>query len=149
MQSALQPRFILIALTCLVACLHLGTSQSRNSCYNHKREPVKCYTPFVNPAFKLPVEVTNQCGEDEREIFCMQAESTKTARSCGYCDAADEAHAHPASFLTDYHSHDNKTWWQSSTMVKNIQHPNSVNLTINLGAFSFQCFTCLNVACVC
>ncbi|XP_009320455.1 PREDICTED: laminin subunit gamma-3, partial [Pygoscelis adeliae] len=52
---------------------------------------------------------------------------------CHRCDAADPRHHHNASFLTDFHSQEESTWWQSQSMAFGIQHPNSVNITLHLG----------------
>ncbi|XP_009700492.1 PREDICTED: netrin-1, partial [Cariama cristata] len=51
---------------------------------------------------------------------------------CHRCDATDPRHHHNASFLTDFHSQEESTWWQSQSMAFGIQHPNSVNITLHL-----------------
>ena len=135
----IEKKYFIILITLIVARLTDSFTHGDIPCWD-ERNLTECDSPFVNPAFKLPVQVTNECGIGEKEMFCVQAESTKTIRSCGYCDANDPKLSHPATYLTDYHSHDNMTWWQSSTMVRNIQHPNSVKLTLNLGEFSFCVF---------
>uniref|UniRef100_A0A2K6U1C2 Laminin subunit gamma 3 n=1 Tax=Saimiri boliviensis boliviensis TaxID=39432 RepID=A0A2K6U1C2_SAIBB len=40
---------------------------------------------------------------------------------------------HNATYLTDFHSEDESTWWQSPSMAFGVQYPNSVNITLNLG----------------
>lgn len=112
----------------------------RESCYDlNTGKAVRCYPEFINAAHSQPVIVTNTCGELESE-FCVQTNiyasndyGDNRLSKCDVCDAKRRDKSHPAEFLTDYNVKSNLTWWQSDTMEYNIQHPNTINLTLHLG----------------
>ncbi|POI28520.1 hypothetical protein CIB84_007730 [Bambusicola thoracicus] len=88
---------------------------------------------FENAAFGRVPLVTNTCGSPP-EDYCLQMGARDASQLCQRCDAADPLLHHNASFLTDFHSQEESTWWQSQSMAFGIQHPNSVNITLHLGS---------------
>ncbi|KAL0965256.1 hypothetical protein UPYG_G00278840 [Umbra pygmaea] len=101
-----------------------------DSCYDDPEgAPSRCMPKFENAAFNRTVIASNTCGSPP-EDYCMQ---TGSKRSYHRCSMSEPALNHNASLLTDFHTDDEPTWWQSQSMFYKVQHPNSVNLTLNLG----------------
>uniref|UniRef100_A0A4W5Q2S6 Laminin, gamma 3 n=1 Tax=Hucho hucho TaxID=62062 RepID=A0A4W5Q2S6_9TELE len=100
-----------------------------DSCYDdNEGVPSRCMPKFENAAFNRMVMASNVCGSPP-EDYCMQTGST---RSCHHCRVSDPGLSHNASMLTDFHTDEEPTWWQSQSMFYGVQHPNSVNLTLHL-----------------
>lgn len=117
-------------LLLLLPCLHLAqTRAAMDSCYNEEGAPTRCMPKFENVAFNRSVAASNTCGSPAEE-YCMQMGMT---RSCHLCDASEPGLSHGPGLLTDFHSSEENTWWQSQSMFYRVQHPNSVNLTLHLG----------------
>ncbi|KAF5273327.1 hypothetical protein FQR65_LT04750 [Abscondita terminalis] len=100
--------------------------------FNHRGDAAKtlprCVPEFENAAFNLLTEATNTCGDDGEIEYCVQT-GVSSQKSCELC-FPDQ---HSARYLTDFHSEDSQTWWQSDTMLEGIQYPLKVNLTLHLG----------------
>lgn len=111
--------------------LALGAGGS-SSCWDPRGQPRRCMPVFENAAFGRAAQATNTCGSPPEE-YCLQMGARHTSALCHRCDASDARHHHNASFLTDFHSQEESTWWQSQSMAFGIQHPNSVNITLHLG----------------
>lgn len=123
-------RPLLLLLLLQLSSLHLRRARAAmDSCYDEEGAPARCMPKFENVAFNRSVEASNTCGSPSEE-YCTQMGMT---RSCHRCDASDPGLSHGASLLTDFHSSEENTWWQSQSMLYGIQHPNSVNLTLHLG----------------
>ncbi|KAK2535177.1 Lamc3 [Columba livia] len=115
----------------LLLLLGLGTGGS-SSCWDPQGQPRRCMPVFENAAFGRAVQATNTCGSPP-EDYCLQMGARHASALCHRCDATDPRRHHNASFLTDFHSQEESTWWQSQSMAFGIQHPNSVNITLHLG----------------
>ncbi|KAG5834495.1 hypothetical protein ANANG_G00262110 [Anguilla anguilla] len=116
----------LLLFTSIRSCLVLA---GMDSCYDEEGSLSRCLPKFENAAFNKTVMASNVCGLPP-EDYCMQA---GPMRSCHRCDASDPQQHHNVTYLTDFHSDEEPTWWQSQSMFYRIQHPRSVNLTLHLG----------------
>ncbi|XP_071011165.1 laminin subunit gamma-3-like [Oncorhynchus clarkii lewisi] len=117
-----------LLLTLLLRSLSL-IHGAMDSCYDdNEGVPSRCMPKFENAAFNRTVMASNVCGSPT-EDYCMQTGST---RSCHHCRVSDPGLSHNASLLTDFHTDEEPTWWQSQSMFYGVQHPNSVNLTLHL-----------------
>ncbi|NXT81584.1 LAMC3 protein, partial [Zapornia atra] len=118
---------------CLLALLGLGLGAGGSpACQDPHGQPRRCMPVFENAAFGRAARATNTCGSPP-EDYCLQMGARHASTLCHRCDATDPQLHHNASFLTDFHSQEESTWWQSQSMAFGIQHPNSVNITLHLG----------------
>uniref|UniRef100_A0A8B9CVZ2 Laminin subunit gamma 3 n=1 Tax=Anser brachyrhynchus TaxID=132585 RepID=A0A8B9CVZ2_9AVES len=118
---------------CLLALLGLGFGAGGSpACQDPRGKPRRCMPVFENAAFGRAARATNTCGSPP-EDYCLQMGARDASQLCQRCDAADPRLHHNASLLTDFHSQEESTWWQSQSMAFGIQHPNSVNITLRLG----------------
>uniref|UniRef100_A0A8C8S826 Laminin subunit gamma 3 n=1 Tax=Pelusios castaneus TaxID=367368 RepID=A0A8C8S826_9SAUR len=120
---------------CVLALLSLGLRPARggmDSCYDLQGRAQRCMPTFENTAFGREAQVTNTCGSLP-EDYCLQMGARDATKLCHRCDAGDPLLHHNATYLTDFHSQEESTWWQSQSMAFGIQHPSSVNITLHLG----------------
>jgi len=110
---------------------------SMRKCYNSDNTPARCIPPFVNAAFGRTVVASNTCGSPAEE-YCVQTGVTGVSKSCHICDDSSPNLRHDASLLTDFNDEMNSTWWQTSSMLYDVQYPTMVNLTLNLSKSRFD-----------
>ncbi|XP_061460229.1 laminin subunit gamma-3 [Rhineura floridana] len=103
-----------------------------DSCYDAQGRAQRCMPIFENAAFGRQAQVSNTCGSPP-EDYCLQMGTRDSTALCHHCDAGDDALHHNATYLTDFHSQEESTWWQSQSMAFGVQYPNPVNITLHLG----------------
>ncbi|KAL7980882.1 hypothetical protein Chor_002036 [Crotalus horridus] len=104
-----------------------------DACYNAQGRAQRCMPIFENAAFGRQAPASNTCGWPP-ETYCLQMGTRESSTLCHRCDAADPLLHHNASYLTDFHSQEEPTWWQSQSMAFGVQHPTSVNITLHLAS---------------
>jgi len=119
---------LLFLLLWLCATAWGGASRCRSGIH-----PIACFPPYeANIVAGLVPEASNVCGREGRERVCHLVGSTgMVAGTCDYCDSSDPSSAHPPEHITDVHSADAVTYWQSQNHTV-VQYPNSVNITFSL-----------------
>ncbi|CAK8690685.1 unnamed protein product [Clavelina lepadiformis] len=130
-KHCMRSRHIFSALVVVLSSFNAICSARMDQCYLRDHKSQRCLPPFVNVAFGKTVVATNTCGTPAEE-YCLQTGVTGVTTSCHVCDNGDPSESHDPSFLTDETSDDLETWWQSSTMLEDVQYPNVVNLTLDL-----------------
>ncbi|XP_063000787.1 laminin subunit gamma-3 [Elgaria multicarinata webbii] len=118
-----------LALAFLDLRLSMG---AMDSCYDAEGHAQRCMPTFENAAFGRQAQVSNTCGSPP-EDFCLQMGTRDSSTLCHRCDASDALLHHNSSSLTDFHSQEEPTWWQSQSMAFGVQYPNPVNITLHLG----------------
>ncbi|XP_015264966.1 PREDICTED: laminin subunit gamma-3 [Gekko japonicus] len=122
---------VLCFLAVVLLELQLATG-AMDSCYDTQGLAHRCMPIFENAAFGKQVQVSNTCGTPP-EDYCLQMGTRDSSTLCHRCDAGNPLLHHNATYLTDFHSQEESTWWQSQSMAFGIQHPSSVNITLHLG----------------
>ena len=135
----------------LLACAGIYTISAQLSgsdtsvpCYDRNNRAQRCQPPFVNAAYGKVVEASNTCGINAPTEYCLQTGATGARKYCYTCNDRDEANRHPPAYLTDFNNNYNYTWWQSETMMEDMQYPESVNLTLNFSKYHVQCLESFN-----
>ncbi|KAI3378928.1 hypothetical protein SNEBB_010582 [Seison nebaliae] len=105
-------------------------------------------SPLINVAYQNQITSDSTCGDDERQIYCVQTEM-QAPRKCHYCDSNDPKLMHKPEQMTDLNRNfdqfyggrfpSDSTWWQSQSMEYPIQFPRHVTLNLKLGK-SFHIF---------
>ena len=76
---------------------------------------------------------------NRRSDYCVQTQfqyeyGETRPEKCDICDDNINGKSHRPELMTDAHVQESPTWWQSDSMeYPDIQYPNSINITLNLG----------------
>lgn len=127
-------RVVPLMLAWLVILVTFEESVCQRKCYRYpnNQSPQRCTPVFGNAAFNKKVISNDTCGRDKPELFCVQTGVLEVRKECEICDASKSQLAHPASYITDIKDDQNRTWWQSRSLLENTQRK-PVTLTLDLG----------------